>query len=106
MLLQMFPIKMNNLITLPSASALTVHLVGQRTLIPLFLDGKSMHSDSLAFLISLNIASRFGEDLLAEKILRHTDNLSKTLQTPSCSAATGQDVAKMTLTMHTDVNEK
>ena len=37
-------------------------------------------------------------NVLAEKILRHTDNLSKTLQTPSCSAATGQDVAKMTLT--------
>lgn len=37
-------------------------------------------------------------NVLAEKILRHTDNLSKMLQTPSCSAATGQDVAKMTLT--------
>lgn len=37
-------------------------------------------------------------NVLAEKISRHTDNLSKTLQTPSSSAATGQDVAKMTLT--------
>lgn len=41
-------------------------------------------------------------NVLAEKISRHTDNLSKTLQTPSSSAATGQDVAKMT----SDVNEK
>ena len=32
-------------------------------------------------------------NVLAE-ILRHTDNLSKTLQTPSCSAATGPDFAK------------
>ncbi len=35
--------------------------------------------------------------LLSELILRHSDNLSKTLQSPKVSAAEGQSIAKMTL---------
>ena len=35
--------------------------------------------------------------MLSELILRHSDNLSKTLQSPKLSAAEGQGNAKMTL---------
>ncbi len=34
---------------------------------------------------------------MSELILRHSDNLSKTLQSPKVSAAEGQSIAKMTL---------
>ena len=34
--------------------------------------------------------------LLAEKLLQHTDNLSKTLQTPSLTAVEGQKLADLT----------
>ena len=36
-------------------------------------------------------------NMLAEKVLRHTDNLSRTLQHMSMSAAAGQEIARMTV---------
>ena len=45
---------------------------------------------------------------LVELILRHTDNLSKTLQAPSISAAVGQKITAMTVktlsSLRTDEN--
>ena len=35
--------------------------------------------------------------VLGERILKHTDNLSKTLQNPSLTAFEGQDLAQLTL---------
>jgi len=42
---------------------------------------------------------------LGERVLKSTDNLSKTLQSPSLSAAEGQQIAEMTHTRHRKIFE-